>query len=64
MSKKIKTLSAPEAREYAIQIASEIKLTHKELIPCRVDKNTIILVRSKDQASKFMAKLETSRNNY
>lgn len=64
MSKKVKTLSAPEARDYAIEIGEEIKETHKNLIHCRVDKNTIILVKSPEQVNRFLNKLEAHRNNY
>lgn len=59
---------AAELREKTKKIGEEIKRTFKDLIPHRIDNNTVILINSQrdkaEQINRFMAKLERDRKNY
>lgn len=59
---------AADSRENAIVLGVEVKRKFEDLIPHRVDSNTVILIHSRkdpeDQISRFIAKLERDRKNY
>lgn len=59
---------AAELREKTMIIGKEVKRSFKDLIPHRIDNNTIILINAHkdktEQINRFMAKLERDRNNY
>lgn len=59
---------AADSRETAIELGEHVKQRFKDLIPRRVDNNTIILIHAHQDAStqitRFLTKLEKDRKNY
>lgn len=59
---------AADQREKTKKIGEEVKGTFKDLIPHRIDNNTVILINAHrdkaEQINRFMAKLERDRKNY
>ena len=59
---------AVDSRETAIELGEQVKPRFKDLIPHRVDNNTVILIhahRDPDtQINQFLTKLEKDRKNY
>lgn len=67
--KGITTLAeAADSRETAIELGEHVKQRLKDLIPRRVDNNTVILIhahRDPDtQINQFLTKLEKDRKKY
>lgn len=64
----ITTSEAADSRETAIKVGSEVKQKFKDLIPHRIDNNTVILIHAHQdhaaQINRFLQKLERDRNNY
>ncbi len=59
---------AADLREKTKKIGEEVKRKFADLIPHRIDNNTVILINSHrdkaEQINRFMAKLERDRRNY
>jgi len=59
---------AADLREKTKKIGEEVKRKFADLIPHRIDNNTVILINSQrdkvEQINRFMAKLERDRKNY
>lgn len=59
---------AADLREKTKKIGEEVKRKFVDLIPHRIDNNTVILINSQrdkaEQINRFMAKLERDRKNY
>lgn len=59
---------AADNRENAIEIGQQVKQKFKDLIPHRVDNNTVILINANqdpsEQVKRFLMKLEKDRMNY
>lgn len=71
MAKKkgvITQADAADLREKTKKIGEEVKRKFADLIPHRIDNNTVILINSQrdkaEQINRFMAKLERDRKNY
>lgn len=71
MAKKkgvITQADAADLREKTKKIGEEVKRRFADLIPHRIDNNTVILINSQrdkaEQINRFMAKLERDRKNY
>lgn len=71
MAKKrgITTLAeAVDSRENALRVGEFTKRNFKDLIPHRIDNNTVILINSHkdktEQIGRFIEKLEKDRRNY
>lgn len=65
----ITTLSeAVDSRETAIELGEHVKQRFRDLIPHRVDNNTVILIHAHQdpatQINRFLTKLEKDRKNY
>ncbi len=59
---------AADNRENAMEIGQQVKQKFKDLIPHRVDNNTVILINANqdpsEQVNRFLMKLEKDRMNY
>lgn len=59
---------AADSRENAIELGDQVKPRFKDLIPRRVDNNTVILIHAHQdhsaQINRFLKRLEKDRKNY